>query len=717
MTFLNAALIFGLAAVVIPPIVHLFNRRKFDEVDWAAMQFLNLAQTTKRKLFLERILLMLLRVALIAVLVLAFASPQLDGRYLGTRTAVGPRHLVILIDGSGSMAFTQDGKPDADAAKAWAIRAIDRLAPGDRVAIFQVNRQTIPVIGSFTADHALARGALELLAPPSGFADWPLAIQTAAARLESVEANRQILILSDNQRSSWADDSTAAKWELLSKSTLPRISVVDVAPNRPAEPKNATLDPLVTSRAVSPAGREIEFRTNVITTNMSLAEVGKVQFEIDGRPVEARPAMNPLSFRQKFSVGSHLVTVELPADALPTDNRQDYALDVLAAVPVLIVDGSTAETAGSDYLRDALAPAKDPAPAFAVRTVRARDWSGATLSQDVKGPGTPPRVLVLANVEKIAADQQRQIEKFLNAGGSVLVTLGDRCDAAQWNRVAFRAGQGFLPARLLEPAGDEADLGRAKTLLVAGFAHPALDLFQDPLPGGLHTAIFPRRWKVDVAAGVNGATGIPIALFGNREPFLVERTFGKGRVILATHALDRSWRTNLHRLPDFVRLAHELVYHLAGTRAAERNLQPGQPIVFTPQPEEPPGVVTLHPPSGPVRSISCPGWPAIFDGTDLAGPYRVVAPSGRTTYYCVRPDPKESALAPCSAEDRERVSHLLPQIGYIVDLDELKNSADERPVAQELWWILLAMMLGILIVETWYTRALVRRGGDKPMQR
>ena len=42
MTFLNAALLFGLAAVVLPPIVHLFSRRKHDVVDWAAMQFLQL---------------------------------------------------------------------------------------------------------------------------------------------------------------------------------------------------------------------------------------------------------------------------------------------------------------------------------------------------------------------------------------------------------------------------------------------------------------------------------------------------------------------------------------------------------------------------------------------------------------------------------------------------------------------------------------------------
>ena len=147
----------------------------------------------------------------------------------------------------------------------------------------------------------------------------------------------------------------------------------------------------------------------------------------------------------KFGVGSHLVTLQLEDDELPSDNRQDFAVEVLPTVPVLIVSNAAADgkTRTGDFLRDALAPAKDPTPAFAVRTVPFAEWSTAMFAADVKGNGTPPRVVVLANVDKLTGGQQQDLEKFLTAGGSVLVTLGDRCDAAAWNRVAFRGGQGF----------------------------------------------------------------------------------------------------------------------------------------------------------------------------------------------------------------------------------------------------------------------------------
>ena len=42
MTFLNASMLFGLAALVIPIVIHLLNRSKPRPIEWGAMQFLSL---------------------------------------------------------------------------------------------------------------------------------------------------------------------------------------------------------------------------------------------------------------------------------------------------------------------------------------------------------------------------------------------------------------------------------------------------------------------------------------------------------------------------------------------------------------------------------------------------------------------------------------------------------------------------------------------------
>src|SRR5712691_3368636 len=73
--FLNMLMLIGLAGLIIPPLIHLLNRRRYHVVDWGAMQFLQVSETTRRRLLIEELLLMLLRMGLIALVVLALAAP------------------------------------------------------------------------------------------------------------------------------------------------------------------------------------------------------------------------------------------------------------------------------------------------------------------------------------------------------------------------------------------------------------------------------------------------------------------------------------------------------------------------------------------------------------------------------------------------------------------------------------------------------------------
>src|SRR5262245_51421387 len=112
MTFglLNLLMLLGLAGLVIPPLIHLLNRRRFNVVDWGAMQFLQLSERTRRRLFIEELLLMLLRMGLIALLVLALAAPWLASPALDRLGLRQNRDVVIVFDGSTSMGYAGTGK-------------------------------------------------------------------------------------------------------------------------------------------------------------------------------------------------------------------------------------------------------------------------------------------------------------------------------------------------------------------------------------------------------------------------------------------------------------------------------------------------------------------------------------------------------------------------------------------------------------------------------
>src|SRR3989442_10741193 len=108
MSFFNMRMRPGLAAVAIPPIIHLLNRRRFDVVDWGAMQFLQISEVTRRRLMLEEVLLMLLRMGLLAVLVFALAGPFVIVSLPAALASRPSRDVVLILDGSASMAATDE---------------------------------------------------------------------------------------------------------------------------------------------------------------------------------------------------------------------------------------------------------------------------------------------------------------------------------------------------------------------------------------------------------------------------------------------------------------------------------------------------------------------------------------------------------------------------------------------------------------------------------
>ena len=723
MLFLNPPLLIGLVALAIPVAVHFFARRRYDEVDWAAMQFLRLSPKSRQKLRLEQWLLLAIRMAALGLLATGLAAPAVRSSLLPAAREQRPRDTVILIDCSASMAYPHDGRTGLEGAKRTAADFLARMRPGDRVAIFAVKGDVVPVVGTLTADPKAPAAALELLPEPRGSADWPVAVTAGVALLADSPHGAELLVLTDGQRFGWADADTLARWELLARKfaaegrTLPPIWVMNVAADRPANPGTVALRPITSNRPVATAGATVTFECGIQQTG-SAAALPRVRLEIDGRaageialPPTAKPGTDfAFRFARRVAAGPHRITLRLDP-ASPPGDRQDFALDVLPVIPVLIVDGEPRPdtgTRGSDFLRDALAPARDPAPSFVVRSVLASQFTPAVLTQEVKGTGTPPRVLVLANLAAPTAEQNAAVERFLADGGGVLATFGDRAEPAEWNRTTYRDGRGWLPARLAQVITTDGDPTAAPKPRPTAFAHPAVRAFRDELPGGLHTAYFPRYWRLEPEPGLGTAAVLGALTTG--DPLLVGKHVGSGRVLMSAVPLDNTWRTNLVGLPDFVRLAHELAYALAAGSEAGANLAAGEPIVFRPHDDEPPSSVTIVPPNGLAKVVPVRTWPAVFEATHDPGPYRLTTGSGKVHHYAVWADPREADLTPADDADQAKVAQLLGRVEVVSDLTELRERRGRGPVTHEIDGLVLFAVLALLATELWYTRRLTAKG-------
>ena len=73
MTFLNPFVLIGLAAASIPILLHLFNLRKLQKIEFSTLTFLKELQKTKiRRLKLRQLLLLFLRTMIVVLVVTAF---------------------------------------------------------------------------------------------------------------------------------------------------------------------------------------------------------------------------------------------------------------------------------------------------------------------------------------------------------------------------------------------------------------------------------------------------------------------------------------------------------------------------------------------------------------------------------------------------------------------------------------------------------------------
>ncbi len=221
----------GAAAAAVPVIVHLLNRRRFNVVQWAAMDFLREAMTRSRRMMeLRDLLLLLLRVACLLAFGLALARPYWSRFFEAAIDPNQPVHAVVLVDNSLSMSYQ---KPDGillDDAKAKAKEWIEGLPSGSVISVLPTCG---PASGVNYAAYTRREDAVEALAaikPVDCSAKSSQVIDRAleACRRTTSMAGRRIFLVTDQQVANWSAD---AEKEHLKQLPCP-MQIEQVAPDQ-----------------------------------------------------------------------------------------------------------------------------------------------------------------------------------------------------------------------------------------------------------------------------------------------------------------------------------------------------------------------------------------------------------------------------------------------------------------------------------------------------
>ena len=698
MNFLNQALLWGMAAISIPVLIHLLNRRRYRRVPWAAMRFLKISvDQNQRRMRLEDWILLLLRCAVVALLASLLARPVLEGvsGVPGSKVAAA-----IIVDNSASMGSQEGGVTRLALAREAAHEILSGLPQGSPVVVGDVFRAH-----EASADHEFARARIDAITQTERHADLILATKEAIGALEGqAVVDRELYVITDGHAEEWG--SLAALGGRFSDITAGvRVQLITVGSSLNANLGISRLTP-----AAAPPAVDQPFRIDVDVTNFGEAPVTRVPVKVlvdgqaSGNPwiiEELGPGRSETAtlYTALPGPGYHRVTVALEGDKAPFDDRQTVVMRARDEVNVLLVDGEPgAEDRDSEtfFLREALAPV--PPAERSSYPVKPRVVSGSNLEAEALDRY---EAVVLANVADVSLAFADRLARFVEKGGGLVVFPGGNFRPESYNALLYRR-HGLLPASFVPREGD---IGPRTRSLIPAETNP-LSLERDLLAG----VKFRQIQRLQLGEGDYRVN----LRYDDGQPALVESNYGQGKVFVFTSSADLAWNDFAVR-PAYVPFVSRVLGGIVPSRENNLNVAAGDPVRYRLDARlvgRDATVYELEDPESLGRLTELSGDDGVslleFDRTDRAGPYQVtIAGEPEPLLFSVRPSERESSVALLGDEQLARLGDSVTVSRWASNGKAASLEMDRQ--GAELWWPLLLVVIALAAVEMtlaqWFSRS------------
>jgi len=665
MSFLAPLFFLALAGLAIPVLLHLTQREKKQIVRFPSLMFVRrIPYQSVRRRKIQNWLLLMVRLAALALIISAFARPLIERATIPLSVATA-REVVILLDASYSMGFGDRWTR----AQAAAREQIATLTASDRGSVVLFGSGAEILIRS-TAERSRLDASVDAAAPGASATRFAPGLKVAGSILaDSTLPRREVVLISDFQRGGWRGEEGArlppgavlTPVEVQSPAERPNLSVTGVTLARSSfsDQQRATVTAGVVNRTEQRvAGSSITLEVGGLTTGTRSVDVepgGSTSVTFDAVTVSARNMRG---------------TVRLAEDALATDNAFNFVMSPSVPLHVTVVDRGVA-SAGV-YLARVLSIGDTP------RFETVTRQGDAVSDEDLRRSA----VVVLNDIEVTAA-LARRLARYVEQGGGLFVAAGSR---ARWPQEVD-----LLPAAIGPPVdrtrGDAARVGSLE------YGHPVFELFRAARSGDFSSIpIYGYR-------SLTAATGAQVlARFDAGTPAVLERRLGQGRVLLWASTLDVSW-SDFPTKPVFLPFIHQAVRHLAGYSEPEPWLTVGE--VFSGS------AVTSRGRTGPRVVLTPSGRRVPFDdeGSDVLelteqGFYELRGEGNQSeAVVAANVDPAEADLTPMDPKEIVAAAGD-PGAGPAAGPGGAPMTPETREKNQRLWWYLLCAGLLLLGADT-----------------
>jgi hypothetical protein len=526
MGFLAPWFLAGALALGVPVFVHLLQRQTTTPRPFSSLMFFERGiQSSTRHRRLRYLLLFCLRMALVALVVLAFANPYLKRRNAGA----SGRLLVVVVDNSFSMRAGAGGAGSGtrfEEAKREALQVLGAKPGAQRAQVMALGSE-LQVLTQPVTDAGTLRAAVEGMQQGDSKGSYGELGRGMRALTETVHTPVELHLFSDMQRTAMPGN--------FADMVLPgnvKLELHGIGATAAADVPNWTIESVDAPAQLADPKDRRRSRVSAVVAGLSTpATVRVVSLVVNGRTVASKrvdvPAngrvkvdLEPLEIPYGFSRCEVRVTaVDGKADAFPADDASLFTVRRSDPERVLFVHGS-GDGRSQVYFGAALGAAAESS--FVLQPV----------SVEQSGDADPGRYafVVLSDTGPLPTILENALVKYVKDGGSVLVAAGT--SAARRGKVPVMGAEVTEGKSYSRESGGFATVGQVDgTHPVTGAAGDAglgKDVAQSGVGGGWGEV------KVFYVAQIDAAkAGARVLVrLGDGTPLLMDKAMGEGHVLV-----------------------------------------------------------------------------------------------------------------------------------------------------------------------------------------
>ncbi|TWT39705.1 VWA domain-containing protein [Blastopirellula retiformator] len=686
-------LAWGLAAAA-PILIHLWNRRRHRETNWAAMHYLIAAmKKNSRRIQIEQLLLLIVRCAIMLLFALALADISCSsGSPLAASATLDARHTVIVIDGSYSMDYRENGRSRFDRAKEEARHLIEATSQGDAHTLVRMGEPPLVVIGDPAYDAGDVMQEIDALQIADSGANLEATLAEVEKILDGANENHprlsrsRVVFLSDLQKTTWesASAATARLDQLATKSSLSLIDLGQPTTSNAFIENVRMVEPFATLAA--PSTFEVDVRrqgdlgAGGESVRMFVDDTLVGQQLIDLSSSEAAAAQFSHRFEKE---GDHAVEFRLDDDPLPIDDHRWIVAAAKDQVRVLCVAGSPG---AAKFLKFALRPDDAADAAIAPEVIN----QSALVEIDL----APFAAIFVADAARFTPQEAGVLTEFAETGKGLAFFLGPDADAENYNRLLGSAERPLLPVKLETPSG-EGDY----RFDPRGYEHPLVEPFRGQQGGGLLSTPIWRYFRVQ-----RNETARVALWLDNGDPAIVLGSGNQSEGVdsVAVIALPAAITTGsgqpwsaLPTWPSFPPLVQETLAQIVRGESDRQNVLVGQVLQGRLTASSSAVTAAITTPRKETQRLGrLPDGSWAFDETEVSGVYRLQVSdrADADALFAVNLRTAESDLTQVSRED-------LPPVLFEASTDEGAFLATGIVEGIPLFRMLLIAVLTLLLLE------------------